>query len=138
MAKVQTQKVDKNTRYRMIGDFYDIVTHLKSKNEVVGFFMGLLTSSEALMLARRIQIAQMILSKKSYESIREELGVGHSTITNIARWLYGKNEHFHEQIQNHMKRKSRRNKKESEEGRYYDSILDRYPGHRILKDILDL
>ncbi|NLC31436.1 MAG: hypothetical protein GX765_05305, partial [Candidatus Moranbacteria bacterium] len=55
MGKVQTKNIDKNERYKIIGDFYEIVTNLRTKNEVIGFFMGLLTPSEALMFARRIQ-----------------------------------------------------------------------------------
>ena len=32
------------------------------KKEIIDFFMGLLASSETLMFARRIQIAQMIVN----------------------------------------------------------------------------
>jgi len=139
MAKVQIQQIEKKERYEIIGDFYDIVTNLKAKKEVIGFFMGLLTSSEALMLARRIQIATMLLDKKSYNEIQEKLKVGVSTIITVSKWLHGKNEQFQKQIQSHKKRKEKKikeNKKDSYH--YYDSVLDRYPGHRLLKDILGL
>ena len=136
MAKVQVHQIDKKKRYEIIGDFYDIVTSLKSKKEVIGFFMGLLTSSEALMFARRIQIARMLLDGKNYDDVTKELKVGVATVANVARWLYGDNDNFRKKIQEHKKQKEKRKKTDSK--KYYNSILDRYPQHRILKDILGL
>jgi len=139
MAKIKIQQIEKRERYEIIGDFYDIVTNLKAKKEVIGFFMGLLTPSEALMLARRIQIATMLLDKKGYDEIQKKLKVGVSTIITVSRWLYGENEQFQKQIQNHKKRKKKRDEESKQDNRrYYNSVLDRYPGHRLLKDILGL
>ncbi len=39
------------------------------------------------MLARRIQIAKLLLKKESYEEIKKKLKVGTSTIINVQRWL---------------------------------------------------
>jgi len=101
--------------------------------------MWLLTPSEALMLARRIQIATMLLDEKGYDEIQKKLKVGVSTIITASRWLYGDNKQFQKQIQNHKKRKEKRMEKSKRNNyRYYDSVLDRYPGHRLLKDILGL
>jgi len=118
----------------MIGEFYDIVTNLKSKQEVIGFFMGLLTPSEALMFARRIQIAQLLLDEKSYDDIRKALGVGAATVTAVSRWLYDEREDFRKKIQEHKDRKQK-NTTQTYKRRKYRSILDKYPEHRILKDL---
>lgn len=133
MAKVQMQKINKRERYVMIGEFYDIVTNLTTKKEVVGFFMGLLTPSEALMFARRIQIAQMLIEEKNYDVIREDLGVGHSTIASVARWLNDENDCFQKQIKKHITNKKR--KQDDVPSRESGGLLDRYPGHRLLKDL---
>ncbi|NTW45250.1 MAG: hypothetical protein HGB14_12685 [Anaerolineaceae bacterium] len=53
--------------------FFEVVSKLKTKQEIVDFFLGLLTQSESLMMARRIQIARMLLQEKSYEEIKSKL-----------------------------------------------------------------
>lgn len=139
MGKVQTKSIDKNERYKIIGDFYEIVTNLRTKNEVIGFFMGLLTPSEALMFARRIQIAQMLLDDKSYEEIRRELKVGLSTVANVSTWLYGENDAFRRKIEEYKNRKSKTEEDNNDDyEKNYGSLLNKYPQHRILRDLLGL
>ncbi len=139
MGKVQTKSIDKNERYKIIGDFYEIVTNLRTKNEVIGFFMGLLTPSEALMFARRIQIAQMLLDDKSYDEIRRELKVGLSTVANVSTWLYGENDAFRRKIEEYKNRKSKTEEDNNDDyEKNYGSLLNKYPQHRILRDLLGL
>ncbi|MDY0302432.1 MAG: Trp family transcriptional regulator [Candidatus Moranbacteria bacterium] len=139
MGKVQTKNIDKNERYKIIGDFYEIVTNLRTKNEVIGFFMGLLTPSEALMFARRIQIAQMLLDDKSYDEIRRELKVGLSTVANVSTWLYGENDAFRRKIEEYKNRKSKTEEDNNDDyEKNYGSLLNKYPQHRILRDLLGL
>lgn len=139
MGKVQTKNIDKNERYKIIGDFYEIVTNLRTKNEVIGFFMGLLTPSEALMFARRIQIAQMLLDDKSYDEIRRELKVGLSTVASVSNWLYGENDAFRRKIEEYKNRKSKTEEDNNDDyEKNYGSLLNKYPQHRILRDLLGL
>lgn len=138
MGKVQTKNIDKNERYKIIGDFYEIVTNLKTKNEVIGFFMGLLTPSEALMFARRIQIAQMLLDNKSYDEIRKELKVGLSTVASVSNWLYGENDAFRKKVEEHKNNKIRTEENDDDYEKNYGSLLNKYPQHRILRDLLGL
>ena len=91
MSKVRPQQIDPKQRQKAIGELFDLVAQLDSKNDVIGFLMGLLSSSESLMLGRRLQIAQMLLAGKTIEEIRLKLGVGISTISNVSWWLYGEN-----------------------------------------------
>ena len=135
MAKVKTHLIDKKERYRIIGEFFEIVVNLKNKDDVIGFFIGLLTPSESLMLARRIQVAEMLLEEKSYEEIRKKLRVSFQTIAKVYNWLYGENETYKKQIENQNKRKRQR---EKNRGNYKikESLLDRYAHHRLLKDLL--
>jgi len=136
MAKSQMQHFSKKERYEMIGRFYDTVTHLKTKKDIIGFFMGLLTPSEALMFARRIHIAQMLLDEKTYHEIETELKVGKSTIMNVARWLNGEDAFFRNNIINQSKREQTQKK-----DRYYSTslrlILSPYRQTRLLKEFLD-
>lgn len=139
MAKVQTHRIDKKERYEMIGDFYDIVTNLKTKNDVIGFFMGLLTPSEALMFARRIQIATMLLEDKSYADIQKKLKVGTSTIATVHQWLHSDNEQFKKHITAHIQKKQNSNKKPRKNSiQSHNSFLDKYPQHKMWKNLFGL
>ena len=73
MGKVKYYSINPRERFRIIGEFFEIIAGLRVKKEVVAFLVGLLTPSEALMLARRIQIAKMLLEEKNYENIRKKL-----------------------------------------------------------------
>jgi uncharacterized protein YerC len=136
MAKIKPHLIDKKERYEMIGNFYDIVTDLKTKKDVIGFFMGLLTPSEALMFARRIQIAFMLLEEKSYAEIKKELHVGTSTIVSVYNWLFDEDAQFKKHISKHAEKKKGAKKKQGNADP--ENLLNKYPHHRILKDLLRL
>lgn len=136
MAKVRTHLVDKKERYKIIGEFFEIVSNLKNKDDVFGFFIGLLSPSETLMLARRIQVAEMLMEEKSYEEIRKKLKVSFQTIAKVYQWLHGENEIYKKQIGNQLERKEKRNSVKNK--RFNDgSLLNRYAHHRVLKDLLN-
>lgn len=89
MAKVKVYALPSKERQRIIEDFFRLVLRLNTKDEVLHFFMGLLTSSEAVMLARRIQIATLLIDEKnSQEMIRRKLGVSFQTIQRVDQWLH--------------------------------------------------
>ncbi len=136
MSKIQFHKVDREKRLQLIGEFYDIVNNLKTKNDVFGFFIGLLTPSEALMFARRIQIAKMLLDDRSYEEIKKLLGVGASTIMTVAHWLNSENEQFKSHILLHMNRM--REDKTIANRFPHEKMLDKYPEAWILKKLFGL
>ncbi len=141
MARFQLDQISKKERYEMIGNLYEIVGKLKTKKDIMDFFMGLFTPSEALMFARRIQIAEMLLDEEiSYNEIKEELGVGDSTIANVARWIYDDNSSFRSQIEQHKKRKEARRKikEKKSQGQHYGNLLNKYPQHRILRNLFGL
>ncbi len=136
MSRVQTQEIDRQKRYEIIGDFYEIIANLDSKKEVVGFFMGLLTPGEAVMFARRIQIAKLLLKGETYEDVRKKLSVGLTTVSNVAQWLYGENKEFRDQINAHTRKK--KIKKEKDENFMLEKWLDKYPEHKIMKKLLGI
>jgi TrpR-related protein YerC/YecD len=87
MAKIKPKSIPNKELYKLLDEFYSIVTLLETKEEVKNFFKDLLSSSEALMLARRIQIAKLLVAGGSYDAIRETIGAGYATIGNVQRWL---------------------------------------------------
>ena len=66
---------------------YTAASAIKGRNEVKLFLRDLLTSSERIMLGRRIIIARMLIAGESYREIGRRLRVGNNTIRRVERWL---------------------------------------------------
>jgi TrpR-related protein YerC/YecD len=134
MAKVKFYDVDKKERYRVIGELYEVIAELKSKDEVVRFLFGLFTPSEVLMIGRRIQIAKMLIKGLTYFEIGKELGVSHQTVRKVEHWL--------KSDENRMKFISSKISKiknyKNSNNRNFESLLDRYPEHRLLRELFGL
>lgn len=139
MAKVKSHRIDPKEKYRIINEFFEIISNLKSKKEIVDFFVGLLTPSEVVMMARRIQVAKMIVEGKGYDEIMRRLKVSCQTVTKIEHWLHGKGEEYDIWISrclNELNRREKYNDKNKSAGsKYQRSQLDKYPGHRLLKEL---
>lgn len=136
MTKVKAHLIDKREKAEAIGNLFDKFARLKSKEEILNFLAGLLSSSEVLMIARRIQIAEKILEEKTYEAICKELKVGSQNVSRIDNWLHSGDFKRDKWIQKIVKI-NERNKKKSFPRRNYDSLLDKYWFHRFWKDIFD-
>ena len=134
MAKIKPYSVPIKERRRIIGDFFGLVSNLKTKQEIIDLFVGLLTPSEALMQGRRLQVAKAILSKKTFEEIRKETGVSFETIAKVEKWLYERDEAYKKVLSRRWP--SGRAKKGGMQ--YNSSELDKYPQHRFLKKMLGL
>ena len=137
MSKVRPHKIDPQEKKMAVENFFEVVLKMKTKNEIIDFFAGLFTASEMLMVSRRIQVAQMIMDEKTYDEIREKLGVGYDTITKTERWLRSDNEKYNLWIQNKLKNNIGKSVSKNIKNEInYGSILDKYPQHRFLKDIV--
>lgn len=86
-GRVKYQSLTELERKKFLGELYDMIALLKSREEVKQFFKDLLTLSETVMISRRLQIAMMLLEGFTYRDIRVKLKVGASTIVSVERWL---------------------------------------------------
>ena len=141
MAKVKPSSMPKPDRERAVSGFLDLVTNLRTKTETVDFLLGILTPSEALMLSRRLQIAERMLREETtIEEIRQELGVGIRTIYGVDRWLHSGNDDRDAWLANLIRSRAkgayRAGKGLGSRKGYSMSLLDRYPQHRILTDLI--
>lgn len=87
MGKVRVYSVNKKEKQKIEDEFFEIVSSLRSKQEVFDFMIDLFTESERLMLSRRIQIAKMLLMDMPHDDIRKRLKVGFQTIYKVEHWL---------------------------------------------------
>lgn len=144
MAKVRYYEIDQAKRREIIGRMFEIFSGLKSKQEALDFFIGLLTPSEALMMARRIQIAEMLVQKMSYDEIRSALRISYNTIVKVDRWLNSGDEKYDQWIKKVVSKPvasstngkdGKKREKKSSLSYDYHSSLDKYAQHRLMKKL---
>lgn len=83
MPKVSKLTVDKHRLNKFSNDFWETVTLLKNKEEVKKFLFDILTHTERIMIAKRLQIAKMLLYGFDYQTIRSYLKVTDQTVARI-------------------------------------------------------
>lgn len=138
MSKVKPKQLPPKDFYKLLDEFYSIVTLLETREEVKNFFKDLLSASEALMLSRRIQIAKMLLAGLSYDDIRRQIGTGYSTITSVQRWIDSGWGGYFKALEN-LNKVIRR--KEAEANQLYNNpfskLKSKYPAHFLISNGLD-
>lgn len=83
MTKVSRIRVDSRHLGFFINNFWNLITLLENKDQVASFLKDLLTHTEMKMLAKRIQIAKMLLEGHDYRAIRGYVKVSDATIATI-------------------------------------------------------
>ena len=89
MAKMELGKIAVQERKKALRDLWSAVETMTKQGDLQLFLEHLLTDSEQIMLARRIQIALHLLQGLNHRSITEKLHVGLSTVQRVDRWLSG-------------------------------------------------
>ena len=87
MPKVSPKIVDREKMDQFYKNFWDVLATISNRREAESFFYDFFTRSERIMLAKRFQVALMLIEGCNYETIRENLGVANSTITRVSYWL---------------------------------------------------
>lgn len=87
MPRVNPRFINSDDKMKYLDLLWTSIAELQSREEVKKFFKDLLSESEAIMLARRIQVAKMLLEGKKYEEITKELHVGPDTVGRVQQWL---------------------------------------------------
>ncbi len=87
MPRTNPRKLDPKIRMKYLDLLWTSIAELKSREEVRNFFKDLLSETESVMLARRLLIAQYLLTGKGYDEISVELKTSHATIASVHRWL---------------------------------------------------
>lgn len=87
MAKVNPRNLDLNSKMKYLDLLWTSIAQLETREEVKQFFKDLLSEGEAVMLARRIEIAKRLLERESYARISSEMRVGSDTIAKVQNWL---------------------------------------------------
>lgn len=99
-------KLSKKTQEDLVLDLVYAIVESQSVSDVALFLQDLLTQKEIEILSKRLRIAKLLLCGTTYEEIKGQLHVSHSTVAKIAAWLLEKGEGFRTIIQKLPKQKS--------------------------------
>jgi len=141
MSKVNPRKLESKSKKKYLDLLWSSISNLETKDEVEKFFRDLLSESEAIMLARRIEIAKCLLKGESYNSIAEKLEVGKDTIGRVQGWLVSGSGGYEKVIGSF----DRQFKKQLKISRYDDKpelysfgwLKEKYPLHFFLFNLID-
>ena len=86
MPKILPHNLPSKVKKELLKDFYDFVSSL-NREETENFFHNFLTSSEKIILARRLRVAKMFLQGLTSTEIRKRFGVGVSTVQFVQNWI---------------------------------------------------
>ena len=87
MTKVSRWALNQKEIRAIENEFWEIASKMKTAKMAELFFRDLLTHTERQMLAKRLQIAKMLLNKESYNVIKKTLHVTDTTIAKVNNWL---------------------------------------------------
>ena len=112
MSYFSLDHLPKKERIRLIGEFYDVISSLKNREEVRLFFKDLLTPSEIGNLMRRIDIALLLILGFSYDEIHSFLGVSKDKIMRVHKKLLYSGEGYRRVVQRLLEKRKKRKIKE--------------------------
>lgn len=112
MPKVSPLKLSSNLKNRFIKQFWFAVSETNDIVVVEDFFKKILTPTETVMLAKRLEILKYLLQGSSYEQIRNDLKVTDSTISRLSNILHEDDPQFLKVLGNLTKREKERWEKE--------------------------
>ena len=88
MAKFsRIPKLTKKERQELLIALCEALTSVHKKEEAAQFLADLLSPQEFEMLAKRLEIAKLLVNGETYDAIRGKLKVSHNTISRVNAWL---------------------------------------------------
>jgi TrpR-related protein YerC/YecD len=137
-GKVKYHELSEFQKKKYLGEFYDMVSLLRSRTEVKKFFKDILTLSETVMISRRVQIAKMLLKGHTYEEIQKSLKTASATISQVERWLNNGFEGYKDIIKRYNKKSARKEAERLPAPPFsWGHIKKKYPLHFLLLNLLE-
>jgi TrpR-related protein YerC/YecD len=87
-------KPERTDRRALETELYEAILSLKNEQECRDFFADLCTPAEIQDMGDRWRVAQMLARNEPYRAIAAETGVSVTTVTRVARFLFGDNEGY--------------------------------------------
>ena len=88
MAKFsKASKLSPQEQQMLLVSFCKALVELRTPEEAAQFLKDLLSKQEAEMLAKRIEIARLLIKGLTYGEIGKILRVSHGTVARVSQWL---------------------------------------------------
>lgn len=140
MSRVNPRNIDSNAKMKYLDLLWTSIAKLETREEVKQFFKDLLSESEAIMIARRIEIAKRLIAGDSYDKIASELKVGMDTIGRVQQWLtsgFGGYEKAIKGFEKELNHRSAKYSKSNESDLYtFGWLKKKYPFHFLLFNLI--
>ncbi len=127
MAKFN--RLSKSEKQRLLIALCQAVSSVKDDKEAAQVLTDLLTPSEIEMVAKRLEIAKLLIQGKTYDQIRAKINAGYSTIGRINTWLNLAGEGFKIAVSRMKKEKKQSTFEEKLDPFSWHNIGRRYPTH---------
>jgi TrpR-related protein YerC/YecD len=143
MSRVQPKSLSKEEKKELLNILWSMITILESREEVESFFRDLLSETEAVMLARRVAIAQLLIQGKTYDYIALKMDASSTTVARVHRWLQRNTEGYQKLVpeleKELRKQKKYKIKQAKQKERYsFEWLKKRYPLHFLLLNLIDI
>ena len=97
MTKVSRIPLDRQIEFDLKNDFWHALGKL-NKAEVELLFREILSPTEIIMLAKRLEILKQLLKKYRYQDIKESIRVTEPTIAKVSLTLQRSSSHFRDLV----------------------------------------
>lgn len=82
-----SKKLSKQEQEELFVDFAKSLASVHNSVEAANFIRDLLSEAEVIMLARRLQIARLLMDGYTYEEIQKEMKASNTTVAKVQTWL---------------------------------------------------
>lgn len=134
--KVKIIDLSNKQRIETLDTLYTAAAGVKGRDAMKLFLRDLLTTSERVMLGRRIIIARRFLANTPHREIERQLNVGRDTVRKVEKWLKDQLPSYEQAIKELEKELSERQRRYEDKKLYATSALYRlkkkYPLHFLL------
>jgi len=142
MSRIKPSSMTPQQKNALLDELWSMIALLNNIDEVRAFFKDLLSETEAIMLARRIRIARLLLQGETYEDIRLSTKAASNTIASIQQWLEGENKGYKTALpalEKEMKRRLRVKARvsPSKDEQPLEWLKTKYPLHFLLFNAWD-
>lgn len=87
MGRYRDTRVTKEKQDKLLRDFCEVLSELRTSELMFRFLSDLLNRPERLMIARRLHIATLLESGHTYREIESMIGASGPTVARVHRWL---------------------------------------------------
>ena len=81
--RVSSRKLNESLKKQIKNSFAQVLTDIKSTEEMEKFLSGFLTPSEYEILSKRVAVAYWLKKGRSYENIKNNLKVSSATVASV-------------------------------------------------------